>query len=81
MRILKKRFKEKKKDEFGEAYARTMASLLGNLKEMDRLLLERNLAFENLGETFKDINKIADGTSKLAKRYKEALEVISKPQN
>ena len=76
MSILKKYFQKKEKDEFGEAYARTMSSLIGNLKEMDLLLKNYKYACENWKEITKDLDEVADKTIKLVKEYNNLLETI-----
>jgi len=76
MSILKTYSQEKKEDKFGEAYARTLASLMGNLKEMELLLKNYNYIYDNWEETMKDVNEIENETNNLVKRYNEIIETI-----
>jgi hypothetical protein len=78
---LKKYFQERAKDKYEEAYARTMASLISNLKEMELLLKDYNYACEHWIETMKDLEEIEYKTKDIVKRYNKLLETISEPQD
>ena len=71
----KSHLQEKKKDEFGEHYARTTSSLLGDLRDMERLLSEHEYSCEDSKHILTDLNEVVKSAIKLTDGYKQVIEI------